>query len=916
MPGTDESKSPVFRPGDAHAGLERWRKALAKATGVDPGAQLDETRNFIAQLKIFGAAPHLARQFMRFPRAAAMAFEASPQAVIEEANADLIGLGENTGAPDLLRQALFGVRERIEIALAVAELTGAMRARETASLRARSAARLAEVSVSLLIRSAAARGETTLAPDGENGVFILAGGAFGASELAPLDPLSLFILYDDAGAGSSRGVTARSFARLGAEFAQAFDAAPAHGPVAHFTTPFSTSSDGAGLMEAASVARSMAAGDERARHFFRTARVVGGDMGAGAAFLESVDDAVWSQDQDTDKQVDREFEATDPRTLFANVGERLRTLFGAARPALRAGSFSTLLRCAIEDGVISEDAGARLNAGADFALGLAGWAQRATSVASPSFTDHALMKACAVLVDVASVKGLTAMKDGAQVQAEETLAALETGPSSVFRSDPDAWRHVGEVGPPTTLSDLGFNEGLRVSSLADGWVQAARVRGAVRFSQLAPGLLTELARTQAPDTAADLFDKAMVHGDTRPDLLSAVASEGPIRDAVVDTFGCFPATSGVLSEHAQGVRVLIDYASRTEELSAADWLRTAPPPPPEAGPRAVCQWRAQAVAEITVAAAGRRMTFGQAGEAFRILNDATLLTAFAYAGGDKADGLAMHVFDTAGYGAPGGRIALGFIADEPIDLYEDIARKTLSAIHEMSANAHTIAPDVTRRPGGLSGPIVSSFASYKDYAVTEASALDRALHARGRVIAGSATSRKKAAAALKAATSGGAKLTALFRDLDRARAQQARRNPPSSNWDVYRLPGGLADAEMVISALIMKNAISWGAASEGGISQALTVVDRSGQIDGEIIRYLSSAFDTFQRLSLIQSLSGWRGAHLEPARPRFAAMLASAAGVQDAEQIPPLLIGHAAFVKRLYAQFVLGRPATDDAAAA
>ena len=85
---------------------------------------------------------------------------------------------------------------------------------------------------------------------------------------------------------------------------------------------------------------------------------------------------------------------------------------------------------------------------------------------------------------------------------------------------------------------------------------------------------------------------------------------------------------------------------------------------------------------------------------------------------------------------------------------------------------------------------------------------------------------------------------------------------------------------------------------------------RAGMIPADVAATLTAARAFWRRLATAKALASWNDPQQQPVRPRFAALLARAAEVDRYAQVKPLMRGYAEEVNRLYAQLVLGRPAS------
>ncbi|MEQ1931438.1 MAG: hypothetical protein ABL957_13045, partial [Parvularculaceae bacterium] len=168
--------------------------------------------------------------------------------------------------------------------------------------------------------------------------------------------------------------------------------------------------------------------------------------------------------------------------------------------------------------------------------------------------------------------------------------------------------------------------------------------------------------------------------------------------------------------------------------------------------------------------------------------------------------------------------------------------------------------------------------------------------------------------ALRAGTGNVRRADMLLRDLDRARAQRLRRDKSGSEWDILHAEGGLSDVDLIVGALIYKHAGALPALQEGAVDDALDALTRGGFLPAPAAETLKSGRAFWVRLATARALARWSDPQREPVRSRFAALLARAAQVDRFALVRPLMRGYSDEIGRLYAQLVLGRPASTLAA--
>lgn len=903
-------------PTRAAAGLARWRRSLAEARGEDPGSLLDRPDRRLTMLRVFGSTRRLADLCLKHPSAAAAALvDDGASLVLAEAARDLTGLSGGVGGADALYGALAPIKCRADLAIAIAEISGLWSAAEAAVVRADFAVRLIETALSWLVRGAVSRGELGAAKDSAHvgNVFALAGGDLAHEDLAPYGPLEIAVIYDErAFDGPAARMAERAFVRIGAELREAFEGKPGDYPLFTLKTPFGTAVSGAGLTESQARAKAVLADPQQSasRGWIATARVVAGDRTAGGAFLEEIEESVWRSIRPFEKDGSGVSEASvDPRTPFRRIADALRFAFGAARPIFRTAPAHEVFELASKSGYLPHDVARRLADGEAFTQKLVSRAQMMKGATAFGASRPDEETALAALCGFRNYDLLSTTLAGFVADASNSHLRLREGPFAEF----DRYKAVSEGADDIDkLEDLGFTDGADLSGMIERWVDIASAgANEVRFSEIAPGLLTAFGETQHPDNAARLFDALLSAAPDGEDALSRAARVGAVRDGLVDALGCFGEAVAPLTESPAHATECLDERGAEIPRSGAEWLARFAPPGDKAHVADIAHWRRESIARIALYAASGDMPFDGAAEALETLHNAALSETFAAVQRETKSGagVALHVFDGPARGLPGSASLMGFIASGgQQEENETFARAYMEALDGLGEGVFALAPDVSHRPGGPMGGLSPDVAAFKCYIQSEAVASDQILLARARVIAGSNEARKAARAALRTGVSNPKRADILFRDLDRARAQRLRRDKAGSDWDLEQSEGGLYDVELIISTLIYRHAAAQPATQEGGVNASLDTMARANLITGDVAETLKAARAFWTRLATARALARWSDPHREPVRRRFAALLARAAEVERYSQIRPLMRGYAEETSRLYAQLVLGRP--------
>ncbi len=907
-------QSETIDPTRAAAGAQRWRRALADSLGQDPGATLDEPRRMLAMLKIFGSTRRLADLCLKYPVFAGQAFLEGPSQVLAEAARDLTALNGGVGGPDALYNALSPIKNRADIAIAVAEISGHWTSAEATAARTDLAERIVDTALAWLIRVSISRGELPMTLDDASakGVFALAGGDFSHEDLAPYGPLDVVVAYDaDVFEGQSARMAERAFIRIGAEFKEAFEGKPGDYPLYSVRTPFGNGVNGAGFVE--SVARINAAlnnpQQNPTRRWLAASRVIAGDRRAGGEFLEAAEEIIWGKGELLGENGRAELlkMSDDPRQPFRNAANLLRWSLGRSRPVFRTASSREVFKRAADTGAVSADVAARLSVGAEFAQTLVARAQTMKGAAAFGAASPDEESALASLCGYGDYASLAAARDGAIADARNALTRLLEGPRADFARFRTAERNPDDV---DKLEDLGFRNGANLSSLIDGWAELCATGGDARFSEIAPGLLTSFGETQHPDEAVRLFDRIIKLEESSVRKVHSSTRSG-VRDGLIDALGCFGVAIEPLIESNEACVALFEPRGAETPNSGREWLARYAPPKAKEGVEGVSAWRKEQIARIALCSAAGDMGFDAAASSLEAVHVVTLQKLFEAAQKEidsKAE-IALHVFDGPARGIPGYGTPLGFIAGADAgEKTEQIARTFVEYLGGLGEGLFSVTPDVSHRPGGIAGSLAPEVAQVKAYIQSEAIAQDQILLSRARVIAGPEKMQATASVALRGAVSNPKRAEILLRDLDRARAQRLRRDRAGSPWDLEQSEGGLFDVELIISTLIYRHAGAQPSLQTTSPNEALDHMARAGIINVDVAETLKGARAFWTRLATARALARWSDPQREPVRPRFAALLARAAEVDGFAQVRPIMRGYAEEVTRLYAQLVLGRP--------
>ena len=902
-------------PARAAAGLARWRRLLANATGEDQSVGLEDPRRLLTMLKVFGATRRFADVCLAQPQYAAKALNDGPSDILAEAARDLSSLDEAIGGPEALHGALAAIKMRADIAIGIAELMGRWTISEATTARTDLAERLIETALAWLVRSAISRGELTPEAGSGDGLFAIAGCDFAHEDLTPLGPLDLLVIYaPDAFANTTGRSVERAFVRLGAELREALEGRPGDFPIFTLTTPMGSGVGGAGLVETVGAIETAIGGEQNAhlRRWFAGARLVAGDRTRGGAFMEGVEAAIWGE-QAIFTEKTREVlltEKEDPQADFRSCADILRWSLGRARPVFRTASAGEVFTIAAESGVIGHEAALRLAAGFDLTLKAASYGQMVRGLAGGTMRDDE-KSAVAALSGFDDVARYAAVIDGARAEARNMLIRLINGPQIEIRryhpEDTDGEASVD--GDAEKLEGLGFNNGFGLASLLDGWAALCSSEEGGRFAAVAPGLTTEFSETQHPDEAALLFDKLLRLLPSGDAAFASRLAKPEQRAGIVNALGNFGPAVEPLLEDEDGARLVAGDVT-IDAPSSAQALLERNPAPDGGDVTKLGTWRRKAIASCACYLADGAMSFDAANDALEAIQTTTFTRLFDGCTSGATDaGLTLHHFEGPTFGLPGAVASLGFMrTGEDQAGAEKTAREFIDRLEQLGSGFFAVTPNVAHRPGGVAGSLAPTHAEYRAFVQSEAIATDQIMLARARVIAGTEDAAAVATKTLRAAVASPRRADILFRDLDRARGQRMRRRGETSLWDFDVMDGGLLDTDLIISTLIYRHAGAQPGLQNGSIEDGLDLMARANLIPGDVAETLKAARRFWRRMALARTLARWSDPQVAPVRKRYAETLARAAAVDSFSNVRPIMRGYADDVSRLYAQLVLGNP--------
>ncbi|MEM8988505.1 MAG: hypothetical protein AAGC95_17470, partial [Pseudomonadota bacterium] len=226
---------------------------------------------------------------------------------------------------------------------------------------------------------------------------------------------------------------------------------------------------------------------------------------------------------------------------------------------------------------------------------------------------------------------------------------------------------------------------------------------------------------------------------------------------------------------------------------------------------------------------------------------------------------------------------------------------------DLIESAGGVTVDLSRRPGGVSGALVPTVDTFKQYYHAEAVATEQLSLHLAKAVAGPEGVRTAVDKALREVLTAPRKAEIVLRDADRGRARLARHVRARSLWDFRRIEGGLDDVDLIIGGLVLKYGASHPYILTADADECLDAMARANLVDETHTEELKSTRAFWMRMLSVQGLTGWLDPETAPPSARLSALIAKAAGVGDFSQVEPLIRGHADRANVLYNHLILGR---------
>jgi glutamate-ammonia-ligase adenylyltransferase len=390
------------------------------------------------------------------------------------------------------------------------------------------------------------------------------------------------------------------------------------------------------------------------------------------------------------------------------------------------------------------------------------------------------------------------------------------------------------------LGAMGFRKPLEVSATVREWLSGSfkALRGEFarsQFSDLVPGLLDRLARSENPDLAIAAFD-TFIRGLQRGARLFSLLKQNPdLVTLVALTLGTAPRLTDILARHPEAMDALLeptffgalpDEATLDAELTRIsgeervyedylDRLRMFSHEQMFLIGARILSGTVSAeqaggafarIADVAVRALHRRVEAMLAENHGHIRGQQTVLLALGKLGGREMtatsdlDLIIVYDFDAEHPQSDGARPLYG------AQYFARFTQRLISALSSQTNYGALYHVDMRLRPSGRAGPVATSIEAFAGYQETEAWTWEHLALTRARVISGPPEFAARVGQVIRDVLCRKRDAAAVAADVADMRQAIAKEKGENSQWGLKYASGGLIDLEFIAQYLQLVHA--------------------------------------------------------------------------------------------------------------
>lgn len=792
--------------------------------------------------------------------------------------------------------ALRRAKRRVALQAALADLGGVWPLRQVTRTLSDLADRAVDLALRVHVAAEVARGKLPATEADAGGIFALAMGKGGATELNYSSDIDLIVLFDHAAYSRDDQPEARAaLIRATRKMAATLSDVTAHGYV--FRTDLRLRPDAAVtpvcMSAGVALAYYEAEGRTWERAAFIKARSAAGDIAAGQRFLQELRPFVWRKHLDFAAIQD----AHDMRLRIRDhkgLGGRLEVAghnMKLGQGGIREIEFFTQTRQLIAGGR-DADLRVRDTVGGLAALAAKGWIpDDVARELTDHYRSHRDIEHRIQMVNDAQTHSVP--KDAAGIAAIAALCG--THDVAAWAKDlksrlarvhelTEAFFAPSQTAPRPELSD-------EARAIIDRWraYPALRsVRARAIFRRVEPELLSRMARTGHPQEALARFDSFLAGLPSGVQLFALFEANPQLIELIVDICGTAPGLAAYLARHSVVLDAVLGgsffaswpgVAGLTDSLAKLlDSAQTAPGAGYEAALDAARRWSHEWHFRIGVHHLRGLIDADEAGVQYADLADACTGAMFSVTVAEFSrrhgppPGQGAVVMGMGSMGArslnAGSDLDLIVIYDaagvessdgpRPLAARHYYARLTQAMITAMSAptaEGRLYEVDMRLRPSGRQGPVATAIQSFESYQTTEAWTWEHLALTRARVVAHGGDQGRDLADRVE-----GLRLAVLkdrgddprvLPDLAEMRDRIFAARQDGGAWQVKTGPGRMQDIDLLAQSCALRT----GDPARATLAQ-LRAGKRAGLLDADQATMLATSWRLLWRLHASAQLLG------------------------------------------------------------
>jgi len=902
--------------------LDIWNQKHGST--IDVGAPLFSSEsNSVSVLldSIFGNSPYLSKSAIKYPECIAtfstLGANATWQVFIKEFSNDIAAVEHDL---DALKSLLRRKKDQAALYIALSDICGAWGLSDVTGHLSEFADLCVSTCLNTLLNAEAQKGNFDAADEDQphlsSGIFVLALGKLGASELNYSSDIDLMVLYDRELPRYTGGKSPQEFAvKLTKALISLLDERTADGYV--FRTDLRLRPDPGSTSIAISTEAAELYYESWGQNWERSAlikaRVIAGDSKSGTSFLKNLEPFIWRKSLDfyaiqDIHSIKRQIYAAKGGAKIDLLGHDIKTgrggireieffvqiqqlIWGGRNNKLRPAKTLTGLRRLEENGLIESEVVIELSDSYAFLRRLEHRMQMINDEQTQKIPDDE--NSALALAFFFGCENLN------QFETEVTfhLRQVERHYADLFEDAPELTIEGNLVFTGTehdadtlkTLQNLGFDNPETVSQIIRSWhlgrYRATKsTRSRQILTEIVPSLLSALSKTTQSDKALTKFDSFLEQLPAGVQLFSVFYSHPEILDLLCEIMGDAPRLADYLTASSARIDYILDPSffeslPTQDELSSELALTLKNTPDFEAKLDTCRRWTndlrfrtgIQVLRSLITPTEGARILSSIAEATISGLVPCVCAEFEDKFGKIEGGNLAILAYGKLGSAElmPTSDLDLVIIYDSPQNAesnggtrslpsatyYSRLAQRIFSALTIRMSEGKLYEVDLRLRPSGEQGPTATSIEAFGKYHFNEAWAWEHLALTRARPVFSTGQLGRRVAEVIHEVLSKNTHAATLAKDTSAMRARIGQQHPESGPWDIKHMKGGLLDTEFIIQFLTLRYFTRIGATEPLNPVASLNQFSAEGLLGADDVSTLRDALSLWINILWLYRLS-------------------------------------------------------------